>query len=70
MDVDLKRLCAASGGVAWGKLFTAEPLEQLRRWTRPIVRTPDQMEIMQRSILRDTTSQPHVDIYVAPPSGD
>jgi len=30
---DLRRACAAVGGVCWRQLFAREPLETLRRWT-------------------------------------
>eukprot|EP00933_Yihiella_yeosuensis_P052401 TRINITY_DN50467_c0_g1_i1.p1 TRINITY_DN50467_c0_g1~~TRINITY_DN50467_c0_g1_i1.p1 ORF type:complete len:538 (+),score=105.50 TRINITY_DN50467_c0_g1_i1:44-1615(+) len=32
----LRRLAAAAGGVAWGRLFEADPLAQLRRWAKPV----------------------------------
>ncbi|CAE8582406.1 unnamed protein product [Polarella glacialis] len=40
-ESELRRLCAASGGVAWGRLFAAEPLEALRRWTRSARLAPE-----------------------------
>lgn len=37
LDREERHLCALAGGVAWNSLFVAEPLEQLRRWTHPVV---------------------------------
>lgn len=32
-ELEVRRSCAAAGGVAWAGLFVPEPFEQLRRWT-------------------------------------
>lgn len=47
MEDDVWRLSAAAGGVQWGRLFTAEPLEQLRRWTRPVTK------VVQPALVQD-----------------
>jgi len=33
IEIEIRRRCAESGGVAWASLFVPEPCEQLRRWT-------------------------------------
>jgi len=33
LEIEIRRRCAEVGGVAWSRLFTPEPFEQLRRWT-------------------------------------
>merc|ERR1712150_324216 len=65
---ELRRLAACAGGVALPRLFPSEPLEQLRRWTRPVVchgATPREAEeiLSQRRGL--SQNEPHVEVLAA-----
>merc|ERR1712050_444734 len=33
LEIEVRRSCAAAGGVAWSRLFVPDPMEQLRRLT-------------------------------------
>jgi len=41
LELEVRRRCAQVGGVAWPRLFVAEPFEQLRRWTVICERAPE-----------------------------
>lgn len=73
MEAELHRAVAATGGVAWPHLFPPEPLEQLRRWCRPIVYEPgvgmkEQAEVLQQ-IRGESRAAPPVQV-VRPPAAE
>lgn len=72
MELDLHRLAARTGGVAWKTPFPPEPFDQLRRWCRPTVvrsaRRDEVVEAMRQ--LRGATPRPRPEVQVsaaAPP---
>mmetsp|Transcript_143112 Transcript_143112/g.457451 ORF Transcript_143112/g.457451 Transcript_143112/m.457451 type:complete len:537 (-) Transcript_143112:64-1674(-) len=67
MDSDLHRLAARTGGVAWQSLFPPEPLEQLRRWCRPVAvraATEDEAVAQLLKMRGPARPAPEVDISV------
>jgi len=48
-EIEVWRLSAAAGGVAWGPLFVAEPLDQLRRWTSVVHGSEDSTDTRLRA---------------------
>eukprot|EP00927_Polykrikos_kofoidii_P049482 TRINITY_DN43527_c0_g1_i1.p1 TRINITY_DN43527_c0_g1~~TRINITY_DN43527_c0_g1_i1.p1 ORF type:complete len:548 (-),score=91.94 TRINITY_DN43527_c0_g1_i1:104-1711(-) len=72
-DFDVRRTVAATGGVAWGNFFVADPVEQLRRWTHPVFRsevTVKQSSQQSREVwshLRPCGSIPEVSVVSPPP---
>jgi len=63
--VDIRKLCVATGVVAWTRLFQGEVVEQLRRWTGlGVFQAPvTEREAVSRTIsacLRDVRSEPAV----------